>query len=354
MLLKYFLLLLSFVVFLGACSKSGHVDSKNENTHLVETPQDIKNTDLIQSDPPNFNSIFRQNTASVVTISASSVQQLPNAKLNSFNSHGDLIRKSLGSGFIISSDGEIITSAHVVYGATKISVILDNNQELEANIIGIDSATDIALLKIETAGLKIVKLANKLPAVGEWVVAIGSPYGFMHSLTSGVVSSVGRSIPSISSDTGITFLQTDVPINPGSSGSPLFNLSGEVVGMNSLIYSPDPTYNGISFALPIDFVVKEVDVLKSRYFLTSFFLKRGIELMPIKNQFLKKMNLNYGLIIKDLGDKSYSLIVGDIVLEINNIPVNDIDKINKTLIAKSSQNTFLILRNNQHFLITID
>jgi len=158
--------------------------------------------------------------------------------------------KSLGSGFFISDDGFILTNAHVVDGADDVTVRLTDKREFKARIVGADKRTDVALLKIEAAGLPVVKLAD--PArlkVGEWVVAIGSPFGFDNSVTAGIVSAKGRALPQ---ENYVPFIQTDVAINPGNSGGPLFNLNGEVVGINSQIYSRSGGYMGVSFAIPID------------------------------------------------------------------------------------------------------
>jgi serine protease Do len=159
--------------------------------------------------------------------------------------------RSLGSGFIISADGYILTNAHVIDGADEITVKLTDKREYKAKVIGADKRTDVALIKIEpSAALPAVKFAdpNRLK-VGEWVVAIGSPFGFENTVTAGIVSAKGRSLPQ---ENFVPFIQTDVAINPGNSGGPLFNLRGEVVGVNSQIYSRTGGFMGLSFAIPID------------------------------------------------------------------------------------------------------
>ena len=158
--------------------------------------------------------------------------------------------RSLGSGFVISADGYILTNAHVVDGADEINVRLPDKREYKAKVIGADKRTDVALIKIEASGLPVVRMGdpNKLK-VGEWVVAIGAPYGFENTVTAGIVSAKGRSLPQ---ENFVPFIQTDVAINPGNSGGPLFNMKGEVVGVNSQIYSRTGGYMGLSFAIPID------------------------------------------------------------------------------------------------------
>src|SRR5215510_14322752 len=158
--------------------------------------------------------------------------------------------QSLGSGFIITQDGYILTNAHVVDAADEITVKLTDKREFKAKVIGADRRTDVALIKIEASNLPAVRLGdpNKL-RVGEWVLAIGSPFGFENTVTAGIVSAKSRSLPN---DGFVPFIQTDVAVNPGNSGGPLFNMAGEVVGINSQIYSRSGGYMGLSFAIPID------------------------------------------------------------------------------------------------------
>jgi serine protease Do len=157
---------------------------------------------------------------------------------------------SLGSGFVVSQDGYILTNAHVVDSADEITVKFNDKREFKAKVIGADRRTDVALIKIEAAGLQPVTFGDPTRLrVGEWVVAIGSPFGFENSVTAGIVSAKGRSLPQ---ENFVPFIQTDVAINPGNSGGPLFNLRGEVVGINSQIYSRTGGFMGLSFAIPID------------------------------------------------------------------------------------------------------
>ncbi|MGH8759005.1 MAG: DegQ family serine endoprotease, partial [Burkholderiales bacterium] len=162
----------------------------------------------------------------------------------------DYEARSLGSGFIISADGYILTNAHVVEAAEDINVKLNDKREFKAKVIGSDKRTDVAVIKIEASGLPAVRIGDpERLKVGEWVLAIGSPFGFENTVTAGIVSAKGRSLPQ---ENYVPFIQTDVAINPGNSGGPLFNLKGEVVGMNSQIYSRTGGFMGLSFAIPID------------------------------------------------------------------------------------------------------
>jgi serine protease Do len=158
--------------------------------------------------------------------------------------------RSLGSGFILSADGYIMTNAHVVDSADEINVRFTDKREFKAKVIGADKRTDVALIKIEASGLPAVRFGDPSRLkVGEWVVAIGAPFGFENTVTAGIVSAKGRSLPQ---ENFVPFIQTDVAINPGNSGGPLFNMRGEVVGINSQIYSRTGGFMGLSFAIPID------------------------------------------------------------------------------------------------------
>jgi serine protease Do len=175
---------------------------------------------------------------------------------------GDTITRGVGSGFIVRSDGVILTNAHVVDGATEVRVKLTDKREFPAKVVGVDTPTDVAVLRIQARDLPTVVLGDSARVqVGEWVLAIGSPFGFENSATAGIVSGRARSLP----DEGyVPFLQTDVPVNPGNSGGPLFNLAGQVVGINSQIYTRSGGYMGLSFAIPIDVVAKVEQQLLAR------------------------------------------------------------------------------------------
>ena len=165
----------------------------------------------------------------------------------------DFEQQSTGSGFILSADGYVLTNAHVVDDATEVSVKLTDKREFKAKVVGTDKRTDVALLKIDATGLPKVTIGDpdKLK-VGEWVAAIGKPFGLENTITAGIVSAKGRELPN---ENLVSYIQTDVPINPGNSGGPLFNLKGEVVGVNSMIYSRTGGSMGLAFAIPIDVAI---------------------------------------------------------------------------------------------------
>lgn len=186
---------------------------------------------------------------------------IPNFPGQNGGAQPDYKSQSLGSGFVISSDGYILTNAHVVSDADEVIVKLFDKREFKAKIIGVDKRTDVALVKIEATGLPKVVIGdpNKLK-VGEWVAAIGSPFGLENTMTAGIVSAKGRALPQ---ENFVPFIQTDVAINPGNSGGPLFNLAGEVVGINSQIYSRSGGSMGLSFSIPIDVALEVTNQLKA-------------------------------------------------------------------------------------------
>jgi serine protease Do len=171
-------------------------------------------------------------------------------------------QQSQGSGFIISADGYLVTNAHVVDGADEVNVKLSDKREFKAKVIGADKRTDVALLKIEAKDLPKVTIGDpeKLK-VGEWVVAIGKPFGLENTMTAGIVSAKGRDLPQ---ENLVPYIQTDAAVNPGNSGGPLFNLKGEVVGVNSLIFSRTGGYMGLSFAIPIDIAMNAANQIKDK------------------------------------------------------------------------------------------
>lgn len=232
--------------------------------------------------------------------------------------------QSLGSGFIMSADGYIMTNAHVVDHADKITVRLTDKREFRAKVIGADRRTDVALLKIEATGLPKIMVGdpNKLK-VGEWVVAIGSPFGFDSSVTAGIVSAKGRSLPQ---DNFVPFIQTDVAINPGNSGGPLFNMNGEVVGINSQIYTRSGGSMGLSFAIPIDVATQVADQLRSTGKVTRG--RIGVTIQELTRELAESFGLSKpnGALVSSIekggaADKA-GVEVSDVILKFDGKPVN--------------------------------
>ena len=198
---------------------------------------------------------------------------------------------STGSGFIISEDGYLLTNNHVVEDADTIMVSLGDRREYKAEIIGTDQRSDVALLKIDAKNLPILEIGkSKRLKVGEWVVAIGSPFQLRFSVTSGIVSAKGRSIPNGSDSTYVPFIQTDVAINPGNSGGPLFNLDGEVVGINSQIYTRSGGYMGVSFAIPIDYAMDVADQLRENGYVARGWL--GVSIQEITSELAEALDMD--------------------------------------------------------------
>ncbi len=228
-------------------------------------------------------------------------------------------RTSLGSGFIMSDDGYIITNNHVVKDADEIIVRLNDRREFVAEVIGADERSDLAVLKIEGEKLPTLKLGDSSGLkVGEWVLAIGSPFGFDHSVTQGIISAMGRSLPN---ENYVPFIQTDVSINPGNSGGPLFNLQGEVIGVNSQIYSRTGGFMGMSFAIPVDVVKNVYQQLKDEGRVSRGWL--GVVIQDVTRELAESFGMNKphgALIAKVLSDspaEKAGFLVGDIIVSFN-------------------------------------
>lgn len=228
-------------------------------------------------------------------------------------------RQSLGSGFVISEDGYIMTNAHVVQDADEILVRLNDRRELSAEVIGSDPQTDVALLKIDASDLPTLTLGDSDELkVGEWVAAIGSPFGFDHSVTAGIVSAINRTLPR---DAYVPFIQTDVAINPGNSGGPLFNLEGEVVGINSQIFTRSGGFMGVSFAIPINVAMDVAEQLREGGRVNRGWL--GVMIQPVSDDLAESFGMEsaIGALIADLDPEGPAaqggLQAGDVILEVN-------------------------------------
>ncbi len=258
--------------------------------------------------PPMFREFFERN-----------IPQQPRSP------RGDRQREaqSLGSGFIISSDGYVLTNNHVVADADEIIVRLSDRSELQAKLVGTDPRTDVALLKVDGKNLPTVKLGDseKLK-VGEWVLAIGSPFGFDHSVTKGIVSAKGRTLPN---DTYVPFIQTDVAINPGNSGGPLFNMKGEVVGINSQIFTRSGGFMGLSFAIPIDVALDVSNQLKKDGKVSRGWL--GVVIQEVNKDLAESFGLDKpaGALVAQVLEGGPAakggLQVGDVILSMNGQPI---------------------------------
>ncbi|ACL72173.1 DegQ family serine endoprotease [Thioalkalivibrio sulfidiphilus] len=226
---------------------------------------------------------------------------------------------SLGSGFIISRDGYVVTNHHVIEDADEIIVRLSDRRSFPATVVGSDPKSDVALLKIEASDLPTLKLGNSEQLkVGEWVLAIGSPFGFDHSVTAGIVSAKGRSLPT---ENYVPFIQTDVAINPGNSGGPLFNMKGEVVGINSQIYSRTGGFMGLSFAIPIEMAMEVVEQLKTQGYVSRGWL--GVLIQEVTRELADSFGMSrptgalVARVLPDSPAEKAGVRVGDVILTFN-------------------------------------
>jgi serine protease Do len=232
--------------------------------------------------------------------------------------------RSVGSGFVMSADGYILTNAHVVVDTEAVTVTLSDRRELPAKIVGADEKTDVALLKVEADNLPTVKLGDSDGLqVGQWVFAIGAPFGFEYSATQGVVSALSRSLPD---GTYVPFIQTDVAVNPGNSGGPLFDLQGHVIGVNSQIYSRSGGYMGLSFAIPINVAKNIAEQLKTHGHASHGWL--GVLIQDLDQALAQSFGLNkpQGALVAQVTPDSPAakagLQAGDVILRYNGKPVD--------------------------------
>ena len=292
---------------------------------------------MAEAQLPDFTQLVEQASPAVVNISTT--QKLPERRVSSMGQMPDLeglppgLREffersmppagkggrqreaqSLGSGFIISPDGYILTNNHVVADADEIIVRLSDRSEMKAKLVGTDPRSDVALLKIEGKNLPVLKLGKSQDLkAGQWVVAIGSPFGFDHTVTQGIISAMGRSLPN------------DVPINPGNSGGPLFNLAGEVVGINSQIYTRSGGFMGVSFAIPIDVAMDVANQLKAGGKVSRGWL--GVVIQEVNKDLAESFGLEKpaGALVAQVLDNGPAakggLQVGDVILSMNGQPI---------------------------------
>ncbi len=299
-------------------------------------------TQTFAIDLPDFEGLVRDQGKAVVKVTVSSTQ-LPDGEIRSLpnfneeelpeffrrffedlpegsgNPPGAIPSSGFGSGFILSEDGYVITNAHVIQNATGITIGLPDGREFDAETVGSDERTDVALLKVDAEGLPTLVLgdSDKLK-VGQWVLAIGSPFGFEYTATQGIVSALSRSLPT---ENYVPFIQTDVAVNPGNSGGPLFDLDGHVIGVNSQIFSRSGGYMGLSFAIPVNVVRSVADQLREKGYVSRGWL--GVSIQDVNPPLAKSFGLDRptGALIAQVTDGSPAadagLIVGDVLLAFN-------------------------------------
>ncbi len=312
-------------------------NSQSQTVQISPDGASYRTVNLAQDNWPDFTYAAESAVDAVVYVKVTSTQtarQTPNSILDFFFGYPDggqqqRERVGSGSGVIIREDGYIVTNNHVIDGATKIEVTLNNNQTYEATLVGTDPATDVALLKIDASGLPIIPFGDSSKLrLGEWVIAIGSPYDLRSTITAGIVSAKGRSMPNYTGEFKIeSFIQTDAAVNPGNSGGALVDKAGNLVGINTAIISQTGSYAGYSFAVPSNIVKKIV------YDLMDFgSVKRallGITMQPVDDKIAKEMKLSSvnGVYIVEVSEKGAAdkagIKKGDVLVAIDSLKVTD-------------------------------
>lgn len=301
------LALVFFLVLLSACRPAASTGALPDFTPLVEKNAPAVVNISTSLDPEKAGQNLREQVPEFLKKFFEGLEEAPQMPSQP---------ESSGSGFIIEEDGYILTNRHVVDGADRIIVRLSDRRELEATLVGQDPRSDLALLKVDADDLPTVTIgSSEKLKVGEWVLAIGAPFGFDSSVTAGIVSAKGRSLPS---ENYVPFIQTDVAINPGNSGGPLFNLEGEVVGINSQIISRNGGYMGLSFAIPIDMAMDVVAQLKDSGKVSRGWL--GVLIQPVDRDLAASFGLDKptgALVAQVLADspaQKSGIQAGDVIL----------------------------------------
>jgi serine protease Do len=335
-------------IALAACSGGTSAQSPRPQTHLAQASQPAAATTPVASQSaegglrslPDFSPLVEKYGPAVVNVEVVEKAQQSNGGVPGLSPNDpffDFFKRfgipgpdqqprgnqppvrGAGSGFIVSADGYILTNTHVVANADEVTVRLTDRREFSAKVIGADERTDVAVIKINAANLPTVRLGDPTKIrPGQWVLAIGSPFGFENSATAGIISATSRSLPS---DNYVPFIQTDVAVNPGNSGGPLFNLSGEVIGINSQIFSRTGGYMGVSFAIPID-VARNVEdqLIKTGHVVRG---RIGVTIQDVNAQLAESFGLDRprGALVssveKDGPAAKAGLVPGDVILGVN-------------------------------------
>jgi serine protease Do len=301
----------------------------------------VLSSHICAADLPDFSALAEKHSPAVVKIQVETQVQTPNVygmppneqipqPFRHFfqmpNPQGGQVQQGMGSGFMVEPDGYIVTNFHVVNAAERITVRLNDRREFEAEVVGLDERSDLALIKIQATDLPFLRLAEKDELkVGQWVLAIGSPFALDYSVSHGIVSAIGRSLPSENGENYVPFIQTDVPINPGNSGGPLFNMAGEVVGINSRIYTHSGGYMGLSFAIPAGVARVVVAQLKEHGSVARGWL--GVSLQEVDIALAQSFGLSkpagalVAQIMQDGPADKGGLEVGDVITAFNGKPI---------------------------------
>ena len=321
---------------------------------------------------PDFADLVAENSPAVVKVttvheSAEEMpglppgQEVPDIFREFFEQRGSPQRRaSMGSGFIISPDGYVVTNNHVIEGADEITIRLIDRRELAATVVGTDSRSDLALLKVEADGLPVARFApaNEL-RVGEWVIAVGSPFGLDYSASVGIVSAIGRSLPTEQGENYVPFIQSDVAINPGNSGGPLFNQKGEVVGINSQIYTRTGGSIGLSFAIPVGVATEVIAQLKAKGRVERGWL--GVYIQDVDRDLALSLGLDrpagalISQVMPDSPAERSGLKAGDVIVRFNDKVIMDSGDLPHEvgLLAPGSQASATVFRNGKSRVVSV-
>ena len=319
---------------------------------------------------PDFTDLVRENADAVVNISTvqeageGARQRIPEffrhffEEFEGFEGGPGHEMENQGTGFIISEDGYVITNYHLVRNAEEIIVRLQDRRELKAEVVGTDEGSDMALIKVEASDLPVVRKGSSADLeVGEWVLAIGAPFGFEHTVTAGIVSAKERSLPN---ESYVPFIQTDVAINPGNSGGPLFNMDGEVVGINSQIVSRSGGFMGLSFAIPIDVAMNVVDQLREKGRVSRGWL--GVLIQDVDRDLAESFGLDkpsgalIAEVMEDSPAKKAGFQAGDVVVEFNGeeIPVSSRLPHLVGILPPGTEAEAVVVRDGERMTLTVE
>jgi serine protease Do len=332
----------------------GHASADENSSLKTPVSATIPKADETKGQAPNFSAIVAQYGPAVVHIEV--VKENPDSE----DGHSG----ALGSGFIVSQDGYILTNNHVVEGADEVTVKLTDDRTFPARVIGTNKAGDVAVLKIRGSNFPTVKIGNPASSkVGDWVVAIGSPYGLDNTVTSGIISAKSRQL---SEDSPTHLIQTDVPVNPGNSGGPLFNLNGEVIGINSMIYSRTGGFQGLSFAIPIDEAMHMKDQIvqggqddqgSQRGQMGNGARPRlGVAVRQLTGDEADQIGVDGGvLVMRAAGPaRAAGISAGDVIIAVNGVEVRDVSQLQRMIARAGNAVSIVVARDGQQMKARVD
>jgi len=350
---------LAGLTLLGSASVANADGLPDFSTLVEQQGQSVVSVSIVRESEQNVGAAGRRGSEGIPGL-----ERLPDELRRFFEQNPDSTPspraepgRGIGSGFIISEDGYIVTNAHVVDGASSVTITLQDRQEFNAELIGQDDATDLALLKVDANDLPAVEMGDSDEVkVGQWVLAIGSPFGLDNTATQGIISAVARNLPSGSYT---PFIQTDVAVNPGNSGGPLFDTNGVVIGVNSQIYSRSGGYQGLSFAIPINVTKRVIEQLKTQGYASRGWL--GVAIQDVNQALANAFGLDtpYGALVSQVSPdgpaKAAGIQAGDIIIEFDAQRVNrsgDLPNlVGKT--ATGSESKVTLLRDGKEYIIDV-